>query len=312
MNQEKILSNIINLEFYEKYKNINNNIYEIEARGIRDIDNIYFKAKDIFSIFSINGNILNNDNYHENIDYVLLNSNFSKKIFLTSKGLNKFIILNNFNIDIKKTFVKWLNIIINKSLDNGYVYCVTSKICNGIKIGYWNGTLCNLRKRYITSYGNDIDIFYVYTLSSRSLEKKCHIHFKKYNITNEIFEKEHHEEYKQFLIDNKIDFEIINENILPNVEDEKREENDEVFTCNKCNKIFDYKSNYLRHVNRKFSCIKEDDSLQCEYCSKEFTTKGNLSRHIKGYCLAKKNQEIIKNLINENEKFKNIYKILKK
>ncbi len=41
MDNETLLSNIIKLEIYEKYKNINNNTHEIEIRGIRDIDYIF-------------------------------------------------------------------------------------------------------------------------------------------------------------------------------------------------------------------------------------------------------------------------------
>ena len=100
--------------------------------------------------------------------------------------------INNYNIKI-----------LNKSdQDYGYVYCITSKICNGIKIGYWKGTIESLRKRYITYYGNSLELFYVYTKFPRILEKKCFDNFIRFKIDNEIFEKENYDYYKEFLLNN--------------------------------------------------------------------------------------------------------------
>jgi hypothetical protein len=76
-----------------------------------------------------------------------------------------------------------------------------------------------------------------------------------------------------------------------------------LYYCNKCYKSFDKKHNYLVHINRKKSCIKnsvnenEDideilemdteselntniKKLKCNYCEKEFTRKDNLKRHL--------------------------------
>ena len=32
-----------------------------------------------------------------------------------------------------------------------------------------------------------------------------------------------------------------------------------LYKCDKCNKVFNHKYHYLSHINRKFSCIKNDD-----------------------------------------------------
>jgi hypothetical protein len=85
-----------------------------------------------------------------------------------------------------------------------------------------------------------------------------------------------------------------------------------LYYCNKCYKSFDKKHNYLVHMNRKRSCVKnfnntnelikeiEDEyeieeiqevdtehelennvkNFQCNYCAKEFTRKDNLKRHL--------------------------------
>jgi uncharacterized C2H2 Zn-finger protein len=87
------------------------------------------------------------------------------------------------------------------------------------------------------------------------------------------------------------------------------------YKCEKCYKIFNYKSHYERHVNKKFACVKENeiikiendklmlvDNYECDVCNKKFTTKRSLNRHLKTYC--KKNTEtelyhIIEKLQNE-------------
>ena len=75
------------------------------------------------------------------------------------------------------------------------------------------------------------------------------------------------------------------------------------YICEKCNKIFSQKGHYERHINRKYSCIKEKTNLtdysnnginipkmeyNCVYCNKNYSTKYNLNKHLK-CCKEKKN-----------------------
>lgn len=48
--------------------------------------------------------------------------------------------------------------------------------------------------------------------------------------------------------------------------------------CNKCNKKFNTGQSLDRHLNRKFSCIKETD-FKCNNCKKNFKYKKNLLEH---------------------------------
>ncbi len=95
------------------------------------------------------------------------------------------------------------------------------------------------------------------------------------------------------------------------------------YSCPKCNKEFDRKSNYLDHINKKFPCVplvenntpiilkepvknllENENNLCCNYCGLEFNRKDNLKRHIDKVCKVKKLQD-------EEEKEKeNIFKIL--
>jgi len=73
--------------------------------------------------------------------------------------------------------------------------------------------------------------------------------------------------------------------------------------CIKCNKLFKLKSDYLRHINRKFTCNpnsqnKPENSqeiansavkiIQCNYCNQIFTLKSSLARHLNDRCKIKK------------------------
>ena len=76
------------------------------------------------------------------------------------------------------------------------------------------------------------------------------------------------------------------------------------YTCDNCKKIFDHKSTYNRHINRKHKCEKnidndnvivnysnfgkiipkleyENTNNMCEFCQCEYSTKFNLNKHHK-------------------------------
>jgi uncharacterized C2H2 Zn-finger protein len=59
--------------------------------------------------------------------------------------------------------------------------------------------------------------------------------------------------------------------------------------CKRCNKIYKYKSDYDRHVNRKNPCKRSVVStvFKCSECLNTYATKGSLKRHQNGYCTAK-------------------------
>jgi hypothetical protein len=107
-----------------------------------------------------------------------------------------------------------------------------------------------------------------------------------------------------------------------------------LYICEKCNKEFNRKSNYLCHLNKKISCtnsaqithnsaeithipiknISEINNskpdLSCKYCLKLFTRKDICKRHMEISCKIKKQnenkkEEIFKQLIkNQNEEHK--------
>jgi uncharacterized C2H2 Zn-finger protein len=104
-----------------------------------------------------------------------------------------------------------------------------------------------------------------------------------------------------------------------------------LYKCDKCNKEFNQKSNYIRHINRKKTCILNEvineniKIYKCDKCNKEFNQKSNFIYHInkQNECndinLEQKYQEleqkyntvINKNILLENENNKlneNIYR----
>jgi uncharacterized C2H2 Zn-finger protein len=56
-----------------------------------------------------------------------------------------------------------------------------------------------------------------------------------------------------------------------------------LYTCEKCNKEFNQKSNYLKHINRKKPCITNENNIiiyKCEKCNKDFNYKTSYLYHI--------------------------------
>jgi len=75
--------------------------------------------------------------------------------------------------------------------------------------------------------------------------------------------------------------------------------NPKIYKCKRCDKLFDHKGDYLKHLNRKTPCkkfpekhdklkitftINDDGRFECPKCNKSFITKGNLKRHYYDLC----------------------------
>ena len=79
-----------------------------------------------------------------------------------------------------------------------------------------------------------------------------------------------------------------------------------IYNCDNCGKKFSHKSNFKRHMNRKFSCIKSSnkprtsDSFECPQCHKSYKRKDNMKRHMQIYCSAGNKLSDKKGNINKN------------
>lgn len=224
---------IIILKDEEKFTDNDGNIIDIETRGERAFDKIYFKIKDVadgFMMPNFEKNIKDTkSSFIKDRDYVHFNcstyksnkkhTKIKKELFLTLEGLRRLfeVSRNKFSHKTKCILHKWLS----QNFDNtklssfkidiikdnliskvGYVYCVSSPVNNYVKLGFWRGSISSLYSRYITYYGNKIDIFYLKTMDARDLETKLFLHFSKYNISNELFDINYKDDYIQFIKDN--------------------------------------------------------------------------------------------------------------
>lgn len=114
----EIAPDIILLENNEKFKDTNGNLFDIETRGERLVNNIYFKVKDVMVVFDINRLnetlIMTNTIYQEIIDYKYFNLNthnsvvnkqIKKELYLTYRGLLRVLFVSRSG----KTdnFIKW-------------------------------------------------------------------------------------------------------------------------------------------------------------------------------------------------------------
>lgn len=57
------------------------------------------------------------------------------------------------------------------------------------------------------------------------------------------------------------------------------------YLCDRCEKIFNRKSSYDNHINRKYKCdIVVKDDKTCNHCNKKFSRKDGVARHKKYNC----------------------------
>ena len=127
---------ILELNNDERFKDENNNILDIEVRGERNVNNCYFRVKDISKCFempNLQKIIIDKDGaYEENEHYkqfsidIKVTNKVKKELFLTYNGLLRFIYVSR-NSNIKP------NIIFNNFLkknENILNYIVNNKLSN--------------------------------------------------------------------------------------------------------------------------------------------------------------------------------------
>jgi len=241
---------IFELNEEEKFKDVYGNVLEIETRGERHEDKIYFKVKDVSVAFGM-PNLLSSllkkyRGYERNVDYKTFNlKGFTngkitnkQRMYLTYNGFLKVInvsrnqsLFSNTNINI---VYKWLanllnyKININNSLvcvninTSGLLYIVSSPLIGVVKIGYWTGDENGLYSRYRMVYGQDVILHNKYVANVREVEKEIHNYFEEYNISGELFEKDKLELYIEYLNNELVEIErvvdVITENVVVNSE----------------------------------------------------------------------------------------------
>lgn len=100
---------ILRLTEEEKFKDSNNNLYDIEVRGYRKYDKVYIKVKDIgkcFKLERLRKTVTGDKNrYEKNIDYVYMKTENNIVLFFTYRGLLRSI----YSSHSKETgkFVEW-------------------------------------------------------------------------------------------------------------------------------------------------------------------------------------------------------------
>ena len=244
---------IFELTDEEKFKDVDGNVIEIETRGERHEDKIYFKVKDVadsFGMPNLRAVLLHKDRgYERNVDYKLLNlKGFTngkitnkQKLYLNYYGFLRVINVSHdqslFSNTNNKIIYKWLSNLFNykKSINNtlvrvnrntsGYIYIVSSPLIGVVKIGYWTGNENELYSRYRMVYGQDVILHFKYVENVREVEKEIHNYFNEYNISGELFEKDKLDLYIEYLnelveTERTIVVDVIPENVIVNSDDE--------------------------------------------------------------------------------------------
>jgi very-short-patch-repair endonuclease len=114
---------VLELEEHEKFRDEDRNVYEVEVRGVREEDKIYFRGRDIEKLFEMDRLVDNvkqeNTLYIAVQDYeqfLLVQQKPMKRTFFTSNGIKKFLTtsrsINPSRIKafLKNSLIKHLNI----------------------------------------------------------------------------------------------------------------------------------------------------------------------------------------------------------
>jgi len=247
---------ILLLEDNEKFKDADGNIVEIETRGERKKNNIYFKLSHVskgFNMERLHTVVTDNSKggYNKNIHYKNFfiktdNNTIIKSLYLTYYGFLK--VINTSRINSKfftkniNIITKWLDYLINnKYCDNyilsnvnrdlsGVIYICSSPLIDCIKIGYWTGSVKALQSRYKMVYGKDVLLNCKNVENVRDIEKKIHYNFKQFNISGELFQKDKLQLYIDYL--NKHIVEYLDRNFEEECNESDQELDDEIKSNN--------------------------------------------------------------------------------
>ena len=81
----------------------------------------------------------------------------------------------------------------------GYLYLVVVVDFKRVKVGYWSGSKCLLRNRYVTPYGNDIAIHVYEHDDPLTLEKLFKRQFHTKRAVCELYQREYLQEYLEYM-----------------------------------------------------------------------------------------------------------------
>ena len=217
---------LINLKDNQKFRDSDGNIIEIETRGVRKDDNIYFKVSDVskgFDMKNLSSILCHKDRgYIRNEDYKTFlirvsnkghDDTIKKSLYLTYNGLLKVINVsrNKFIINNANIITKWTNNIINNNNNNnyillninpdlsGFIYICSSPLINCVKIGYWTGKISGLESRYKMVYGKELFLNIKKVKNVYDIEKDIHSNFQQFNISGELFQKDKLQLYIDYL-----------------------------------------------------------------------------------------------------------------
>jgi hypothetical protein len=226
---------LLYLKNEEKFKDCDENIIEIETRGEKNRNKIYFKVKDImtgFEMSNLDTTISHKKyGYEKNIHYKIFfvknkNNTIIKSLYLTYYGFLKIILISrtmsSFFLKNINILTKWLDNLINNKYYNNYilekvsndlsgvVYICSSPLVNAVKIGYWTGNITSLQSRYKMIYGKDVFLICKNVENAHDIEKQIHTEFKQFNISGELFQKDNIQLYIDYFNDYIIEYENSN------------------------------------------------------------------------------------------------------
>ena len=75
------------------------------------------------------------------------------------------------------------------AVDRGVVYAATSPLLQGVKIGFWTGSLQVLRSRYEMYYGRDLELRTWACATCRAVERQLLAEFAAYSLGGELLDK---------------------------------------------------------------------------------------------------------------------------
>jgi hypothetical protein len=231
---------ILHLLDEDKFKDCDGNIIEIETRGEKHKNKIFFKVKDVMTAFNmpyLNHTLVDKaKNFENKIHYINfirekkqnsknINSyNCKTTLYLTYYGFLRVINVSKSNFFLKNINIinRWLdNLINNKYFDNyilsnviddfsGVVYICSSQLIDATKIGYWTGSISGLKSRYKMVYGKDVFLICKSVENVHIIETEIHSKFKEFNISGELFQKDKLQLYIDYFNDCIVEYEAGN------------------------------------------------------------------------------------------------------
>lgn len=202
---------VLHFDNDKKFRNNVGEILEVDIRGNKHTNRVFFNVKDIYDYFGIE--LSHNDfeaKYTVDTEYKyfeMSNDTNLDKLFFTYDGFHKFAnntdLLNGVDIFLLNEWLfEQFDKFVKKETGPGKIYYVTSDLIDYVKLGIYKGSDESIFSGNRSFYGPDIELFFIEMTNPKKVYRKMINNFAGQIKSNGMYDKTFIDNYLMFIVNN--------------------------------------------------------------------------------------------------------------